>query len=180
MLSEASARPDPAGRLDHLVRAFCEIASRTPRLEVGFHGTMTPAGAAVDPDRGIDIRLHCPDTGSDAVLRLMRNGAVFRAFSPARPDSDMVSLIQDHLSVYLDQGYRWGGTVFASPADLAATLFDHMNRRLAALGDGGLAAHGNAGSVVTEPAARSPWPRVRRGRPGRAVRRVPEASTGRL
>lgn len=180
MFSETSASSDPAGRLDHLVRAFCELASSTPHLEVGSHGTMTPAGAAVDPDRGIDIRLHCPHTGSDAVLRLMRNGAVFRAFSPARSDSDMVSLIEDHLSVYLDQGYRWGGTVFASPADLAATLFDHMNRRLAALVDGGPAPHRDAGPLATEPAARSQWPRVRRARPGRAVRRVPEVSTGRL
>lgn len=176
MLADPEISVGPAARLDHLVRAFCRLAASRPHLEVGFHGTISPSRAVVDPERGIDIRLHCPETDATVLLRVARSGAVLRAFSTARPDSDMVSLIEDHLSMYLDRGYRWGATTFSSPDELAETLLDHMSRRLAALQDGGLQAHNRA----TAPAARPPWPRARRVRPGHAVRRVPEASTGRL
>lgn len=180
MLPDVSQISDPAPRLDRLVRAFAELAAVTPQLEVGFQDSAVPAEATTDADGGIDIRLGCPDTDSAAVLRLRRNGAVLRAISPARPGCGTVSLIEDQLGVYLDRGYRWGDTVFSSADDLAATLLDHMTRRLAALDDGGLAAYREAATSVTASAPRSAWPRGRRARPAHAVRRVPGASSGRL
>jgi hypothetical protein len=123
----------PAARLEELVHSFRKFTRQDPRIDIGPRGSVTTSGMLLDPDRGVDVRLRCPDTGSAAVLRLSRRGAVLRAVSAVRPLSAGVSTLEDELSVHLDDGFRWGADSFETGADLADALRGHLERRLAAV-----------------------------------------------
>jgi hypothetical protein len=131
MLDTPSKSTGPAARLEELVHSFRLFTRQDPRISIGPRGAVTPAGIVADPDRGVDVRLRCPDTGSAAVLRLSRRGAMLRAVSAVRPLSAGVSTLEDELSVHLDEGFRWGADSFASGAELADALRGHLERRLA-------------------------------------------------
>jgi hypothetical protein len=164
-------------RLGTVVRAFRRLADGTPGLEVGVRGTATAAADPGDPEGGVDIRLACGRTGAVATLRLSHSGALLRAVSAARPETGTMSVLEDHLGVYLDRGWRWGRTVYATPDDLARVLLDHVRRRLDVVAE-----NGPAGTPSREvpSAGRIPVFRLPRARPALTARRVPGAGSGRL
>jgi hypothetical protein len=125
----------------------------------------------------VDIRLACSRTGAVATLRLSHSGALLRAVSAARPETGTMSVLEDHLGVYLDRGWRWGRTVYATPDDLARVLLDHVRRRLDVVAENGPA---GIPSRAVLSAARIPVFRLPRARPVLTARRVPGAGSGRL
>jgi hypothetical protein len=133
MLATPPNATGPAARLERLVRSFRQLEAINADLDVGLRGTITPSGQMIDAERGVDVRLRCPHTGSVAVLRLSRSGAALRAVSAVRPLSAAVSVIEDQLGIHFDSAYRWGPTTFASADELANALLSHLERRLAAV-----------------------------------------------
>jgi hypothetical protein len=133
MQDTPSSSTGPAARLEQLVHSFRYIEHDDARMDIGPRGSLTADGRVMDPDRGVDVRIRCPDTGSTAMLRLSRRGTTLRAISAVRPYSAGVSLLEDQLSVHLGDGFRWGADVFDSGDDLADALLGHMERRLAAV-----------------------------------------------
>jgi hypothetical protein len=174
---QTSTVPDSSVRLGALIRAFRRMAAETSGLEVGIRGTATASSEPGNPEGGVDIRLACARTGAVATLRLAQSGALLRAVSAARPETGTMSVLEDHLGVYLDRGCRWGRTVFATPDDLARVLLDHVRRRLNVVAEAGPFAIPAREALSV---ARMPVYRLPRARPVLQVLRAPGAGSGRL
>jgi len=114
-------------RLRNLVAELQRLTFGEPYLDVGIHGTLSPTGQLVDPDRGIHARLEL--AGAEIELRLTPRGATVEAISNPPGTARGLSRIRDKLPVYLGRGYCWADAVYESPAALAAALLWHMRER---------------------------------------------------
>jgi hypothetical protein len=169
MLATPPNATGPAARLERLVRSFRQLETNNADLDVGMRGTITPGGQMLDAERGVDIRLRCPHTGSVAMLRLSRGGAALRAVSAVRPFAAAVSVIEDQLGIHFDSAYRWGPSTFASADELANALLSHLQRRLAAVTE-------VCGGPVVDVAASAYAGTAERGLPTQASWRRPQTA----
>jgi hypothetical protein len=133
MLATVTSVAGPAARVEQLVHAFTELKAARSDLEVGARGTTTARGGIVDTDYGVDLRLRCPRTGSTAMLRLSRRRCVLRAVSAVRSHAAAVSVLEDQLSLRLEDGYCWGAASFRGADEMAGALLAYMQARLAAV-----------------------------------------------
>jgi hypothetical protein len=135
MLVSSGTTTAPTLRLEQLVRAFQLLKAGRTDLEVGVRGTTTNRGVIVDIEHGVDLRLRCARTASAAVLRVSRTTATLRAVSAVRPSAAAVSVLEDQLSLHLEEGYVWGGSRFVTATALADALLSYMQLRLAAVAE---------------------------------------------
>jgi hypothetical protein len=123
-------------RLERVVRSFQGLAAAVP--QVRFPGVRKSVRCEVtELDRGVRVSLRTEDDAAEVVMSVEPEGVTLRASSRARPGADRVTVIDDELSVRLEQELRWGDAVFRSPDVLACRLLEHAALRLAIVSDDG-------------------------------------------
>lgn len=123
---------ESASCMTELQRAFQALAPDVPGLDVDIVGHLLDDATLVHPVAGFEVRLSRPGDGVVTLYVSSSYGEL--AVRPAEAVFPETAIRQS-FSVHLSGEYRWGESVFPTPADLAAALLGYMQFQLDAVSE---------------------------------------------